>query len=64
MAAAVEEAITVLAKLTKSTKEVHLPGSGTFARTMLDGEIEAFHWEWYKRNASRRLNRACNIRWL
>jgi aspartyl-tRNA(Asn)/glutamyl-tRNA(Gln) amidotransferase subunit A len=53
VASAVEDAITVLAKLTKSTKNVHLPGSGTFGRTMLDGEIEAFHWEWYKRNASR-----------
>jgi len=53
VAAAVEQAIGVLSKLTKSTKDVHLPNAGTFARTMLDGEIEAFHWDWYKRNAAR-----------
>jgi aspartyl-tRNA(Asn)/glutamyl-tRNA(Gln) amidotransferase subunit A len=53
VSAAVEQAIGVLSKLTKSTKDVHLPNAGTFARTMLDGEIEAFHWDLYKRNAGR-----------
>jgi aspartyl-tRNA(Asn)/glutamyl-tRNA(Gln) amidotransferase subunit A len=53
VATAVEQAIGVLSKLTKSAKDVHLPNAGTFARTMLDGEIEAFHWDWYKRNAAR-----------
>jgi len=53
VATAVEDAIRVLAKLTGSTKDVHLPGAGSFARTMLDGEIEAFHWEWFKRSANR-----------
>jgi aspartyl-tRNA(Asn)/glutamyl-tRNA(Gln) amidotransferase subunit A len=53
VAHAVEEAISVLSRLTKSVKDVHLPSPGTFARTMLDGEIEAFHWEWFKRSAGR-----------
>jgi len=50
---AIEEAIAVLGKLTKSTKDVHLPGPGTYSRTFLDCEIEAFHWEWMKRSANR-----------
>jgi aspartyl-tRNA(Asn)/glutamyl-tRNA(Gln) amidotransferase subunit A len=48
---AVEEAITVLSKLTGSTKEMHLPAPGTYSRSYFDGEIEAFHYEWYQRKA-------------
>ncbi len=47
----VEQAITVLAKLAKSTKEMHLPPPGKYSRSYFDGEIEAFHWEWYQRRA-------------
>jgi len=50
---AVEDAITLLGRLTKSTKDVHLPSPGTYSRAFLDGEIEAFHWEWYQRSANR-----------
>ena len=50
---AVENAIAVLSRLTKSTKDMHLPSPGTYSRTFLDGEIEAFHWEWMKRSAGR-----------
>jgi len=50
---AVEDAIAVLGKLTKSTKDMHLPSPGTYSRTFLDGEVEAFHWEWMKRSAGR-----------
>jgi aspartyl-tRNA(Asn)/glutamyl-tRNA(Gln) amidotransferase subunit A len=49
----VEDAIAVLSKLTKSTKDMHLPSPGTYSRTFLDGEVEAFHWEWMKRSAGR-----------
>jgi aspartyl-tRNA(Asn)/glutamyl-tRNA(Gln) amidotransferase subunit A len=45
----VEEAITVLAKLTKSVKDMHLPAPGKYSRAYFDGEIEAFHWDWYQR---------------
>ena len=48
---AVEEAITVLARLTKSVKDMHLPPPGKYSRSYFDGEIEAFHWEWYQRKA-------------
>jgi aspartyl-tRNA(Asn)/glutamyl-tRNA(Gln) amidotransferase subunit A len=48
---AVEEAIAVLSKLTRSTKEMHLPAPGTYSRSYFDGEIEAFHYEWYQRKA-------------
>jgi aspartyl-tRNA(Asn)/glutamyl-tRNA(Gln) amidotransferase subunit A len=50
---AIEDAIGVLGKLTKSTKDMHLPSPGTYSRTFLDGEVEAFHWEWMKRSAGR-----------
>ena len=50
---AVEGAIAVLAKLTKNTKDMHLPSPGTYSRTFLDGEVEAFHWELLKRSAAR-----------
>ena len=50
---AVEDAIALLGRLTKSTKDMHLPGPGTYSRTLLDGEVEAFHWEWMKRSAGR-----------
>jgi aspartyl-tRNA(Asn)/glutamyl-tRNA(Gln) amidotransferase subunit A len=48
---AVEEAIVVLSKLTRSTKDVHLPPPGTYSRSYFDGEIEAFHYEWYQRKS-------------
>ena len=48
---AVEEAITVLTRLTKSVKDMHLPPPGKYSRSYFDGEIEAFHWEWYQRKA-------------
>ena len=51
---AVEDAIAVLGRLTKSMRDMHLPGPGTFSRASLDnGEVEAFHWEWMKRSAGR-----------
>src|SRR5216684_2907708 len=39
---ALEDAIAVLGKLTKSTKDMHLPSPGAYSRTFLDGEVEAF----------------------
>ena len=48
---AVEEALTVLSKLTGSMKDMHLPPPGTYSRSYFDGEIEAFHYEWYQRKA-------------
>ncbi len=51
-AKATEEAIAVLAKLTKSVKDMHLPPPGKYSRSYFDGEIEAFHWEWYQRKGS------------
>jgi aspartyl-tRNA(Asn)/glutamyl-tRNA(Gln) amidotransferase subunit A len=49
---AMEEAITVLGKLTRSVKDMHLPPPGKYSRSYFDGEIEAFHWEWYQRKAN------------
>src|SRR6516225_7469008 len=51
VAAAVEDAITTMGKLTKSVKEMHLPAAGKYSRAYFDGEIEAFHWEWYQRKS-------------
>ena len=48
---AVDQAIAVLSTLTKSTKDMHLPPPGKYSRSYFDGEIEAFHWEWYQRKA-------------
>lgn len=48
---AMDEAILVLTKLTKSVKDMHLPPPGKYSRAYFDGEIEAFHWEWYQRKA-------------
>jgi aspartyl-tRNA(Asn)/glutamyl-tRNA(Gln) amidotransferase subunit A len=52
IAAAVEGAITTIGKLTKSVKEMHLPAPGKYSRAYFDGEIEAFHWEWYQRKSN------------
>ncbi len=52
IAKSVEDAIAVLAKLTKSVTEMHLPPPGKYSRSYFDGEVEAFHWEWYQRKAS------------
>jgi aspartyl-tRNA(Asn)/glutamyl-tRNA(Gln) amidotransferase subunit A len=49
---AVEAAIGAVGKLTKSVKETHLPAPGKYSRAQFDGEIEAFHWEWYQRKAN------------
>ena len=53
IAAAMEGAIGVLTQLTRSVTDMHLPPQGTYSRSYLDGEIEAFHWEWYQRRAGR-----------
>lgn len=53
IAAAVEEAIDVLGGLAGSVSEMRLPPQGRYSRSYLSGEIEAFHWEWYRRSASR-----------
>jgi aspartyl-tRNA(Asn)/glutamyl-tRNA(Gln) amidotransferase subunit A len=49
---AIEQAIAVLVKLTKSVKDMHLPPPGKYSRSYFDGEIEAFHWEWFQRKAN------------
>ncbi len=49
-AAAMEAAIAVLAKLTASIKEVHLPSTGGFSALSLNGETQAYHQELLKRN--------------
>lgn len=33
-------------------KDMHLPTAGKYSRAYFDGEIEAFHWEWYQRKAN------------
>ena len=48
-----EEAIGILTGLTQSVSEMRLPPQGEYSRAFLSGEIEAFHWEWYQRSASR-----------
>ncbi len=48
---ATEAAVDVIAKLAKSVKETRLPPPGKYSRSFFDGEIEAFHWEWYQRKA-------------
>jgi aspartyl-tRNA(Asn)/glutamyl-tRNA(Gln) amidotransferase subunit A len=50
-AKAMEQAIAVLSKLTKTTRDMHLPPPGKYSRSYFDGEIEAFHWEWYQRKS-------------
>ncbi len=50
---AIEEALAVLAKLTKSTKDVHLPSSSAISKTSLDGEMEAFHMQLFRRDAGK-----------
>ncbi|MGH9702358.1 MAG: amidase, partial [Candidatus Acidiferrales bacterium] len=52
-AKAVEEAIAVLAKLTKSTRDVQLPSSAAISKTSLDGELEAFHMQWFRKDAGK-----------
>ena len=53
IASAMEEAIGVLTELTRSVSDVRLPPQGTYSRSFLSGEIEAFHWELYQRSAGR-----------
>jgi aspartyl-tRNA(Asn)/glutamyl-tRNA(Gln) amidotransferase subunit A len=48
---AVEDAIAALAKMSKAVKDVRLPAFANFSRAYFDGEIEAFHWEWYQRKS-------------
>ena len=50
---AMEEAIGVLGKLTAGAKDMYLPSEGTYSRSFLGGEIEAYHWALYKRSAGR-----------
>jgi aspartyl-tRNA(Asn)/glutamyl-tRNA(Gln) amidotransferase subunit A len=52
-AKAVESAIEVLTKLTKSTKDCSLPGTSGFNALALGGEREAYHLELLRRNAMR-----------
>jgi aspartyl-tRNA(Asn)/glutamyl-tRNA(Gln) amidotransferase subunit A len=49
---ALEQAIKVLEKLTRSVEDMHLPTPGKYSRSYFDGEIEAFHQEWYQRKAN------------
>jgi aspartyl-tRNA(Asn)/glutamyl-tRNA(Gln) amidotransferase subunit A len=53
IAYAVETAIGVLHKLTKSTEDCHLPGTSGFNTLSLTGELEAYHLELFRRNAQR-----------
>ena len=53
IAYAVETAIGVLRKLTKSTEDCHLPGTSGFNTLSLTGELEAYHLELFRRNAQR-----------
>ena len=50
---AVEAAIAVLTKMTKSTADCHLPGTAGFSTLALGGEREAYHLELFRRNAQR-----------
>lgn len=50
---AVEEAIAVLAKLTKSMRDVQLPSSAAISKTSLDGELEAFHMQLFRKDAGK-----------
>lgn len=52
-AKAIEDAITVLGKLTASTTDCHLPGIAGFNALALTGEREAYHIELFRRNAQR-----------
>jgi len=53
IAKAIEAAINVLSKLTKSTVDCHLPGTGGFNALALGGEREAYHLELFRRNSMR-----------
>jgi aspartyl-tRNA(Asn)/glutamyl-tRNA(Gln) amidotransferase subunit A len=53
IAKAVEAAIEILSKLTKSTVDCHLPGTGGFNALALSGEREAYHIELFRRNSLR-----------
>lgn len=53
IAKAMEAAIDVLSKLTKSTVDCHLPGTGGFNALALSGEREAYHLELFRRNSLR-----------
>ncbi|HWB32998.1 MAG TPA: amidase [Acidobacteriaceae bacterium] len=50
---AVEEAIALLSKMTKSTVDCHLPSTEGFNALALGGEREAYHLQLYRRNANR-----------
>src|SRR6266446_1526736 len=52
-ARAVEAAITVLSKLTKTTVECHLPGTAGFDTLSLGAERLAFHLELFRKNSGR-----------
>jgi aspartyl-tRNA(Asn)/glutamyl-tRNA(Gln) amidotransferase subunit A len=52
IARATEDSLTVLAKLTKSMKDVQLPSSNAISKTSLDGELEAYHMQLFRRDAA------------
>ena len=53
IAKSVEAAIEVLSKLTESTVDCHLPGTGGFNTLSLSAEREAYHIELFRRNSLR-----------
>jgi aspartyl-tRNA(Asn)/glutamyl-tRNA(Gln) amidotransferase subunit A len=52
-AKAVEAAIEVLTKLTRSTTDCYLPATSGFSSLALRGELEAYHIELFRRNEQR-----------
>jgi aspartyl-tRNA(Asn)/glutamyl-tRNA(Gln) amidotransferase subunit A len=52
-AKAVEAAIEVLTKLTRSTADCYLPATSGFSSLALRGELEAYHLELFRRNEQR-----------
>jgi aspartyl-tRNA(Asn)/glutamyl-tRNA(Gln) amidotransferase subunit A len=52
-AKAVEDAIEVLTKLTRSTTDCYLPATSGFSALALRGELEAYHIDLFRRNEQR-----------
>jgi aspartyl-tRNA(Asn)/glutamyl-tRNA(Gln) amidotransferase subunit A len=50
---AIQAAITVLTRLTASTKDVQLPSTGGFSALSLEAETQAYHQQLYRRNKQR-----------
>jgi aspartyl-tRNA(Asn)/glutamyl-tRNA(Gln) amidotransferase subunit A len=53
VARVMDEAIAVLGKLTKSTRDCYLPAVSGFSALALGGEREAYHMELFRRNSQR-----------